>query len=42
MKRFYREVAVHSDAEGHFITLDGRAIKTQGGRPQRVPARALA
>ena len=42
MKRFYREVVVDSDAEGHFITLDGRAIKTQGGRPQRVPARALA
>lgn len=42
MKRFYAAAAVE-EAEGGFrVTLDGRAVKTQGGRPQIVPTRALA
>lgn len=43
MKRFYREVAVGEVNGGYVVTLDGRAIKTQGrGVPQAVPTRALA
>jgi chaperone required for assembly of F1-ATPase len=42
MKRFYRQVALAEDAGGWRVTLDGRAIKTQGGRAQIVPTRALA
>jgi chaperone required for assembly of F1-ATPase len=45
MKRFYREVTVVSvgDAtEGWRVLLDGRGIKTGGGRDQVVPSRALA
>jgi chaperone required for assembly of F1-ATPase len=42
MKRFYKDVAVEQAAEGWQVTLDGRAIRTQGGAPQIVPNRALA
>jgi chaperone required for assembly of F1-ATPase len=42
MKRFYKDVAVEQADEGWRITLDRRPIKTQGGAPQVVPARALA
>lgn len=42
MKRFYKEVAVRPSGDGWQVTLDGRAVKTQGGRSQIVPARALA
>ncbi|BDI60388.1 ATP12 family chaperone protein [Qipengyuania nanhaisediminis] len=47
MKRFYKtvdiaEVSGPDGATGWQITLDGRAIKTVGGRAQRVPSRALA
>ena len=43
MKRFYREVGVVEADGGYVVTLDGRAIKTQGrGVPQAVPTRALA
>lgn len=42
MKRFYSEVAVEEVEGGFRVTLDGRAVKTQGGRPQVVPNRALA
>lgn len=42
MKRFYKEVAtVHQD-DGWQVLLDGRAVKSVGGRPQRVPTSALA
>jgi chaperone required for assembly of F1-ATPase len=42
MKRFYKDVTVE-DVEGGFrVTLDSRAVKTQGGRPQIVPTRGLA
>ena len=42
MKRFYREVAIAEDAGGWRVLLDGRAIKTAGGRPQVVPSSRLA
>jgi chaperone required for assembly of F1-ATPase len=42
MKRFYADAAVEETGGGFRVTLDGRAVKTQGGRPQIVPTRALA
>lgn len=42
MKRFYREVTVEPKAGGWRVMLDGRGIKTAGGRPQIVPTPALA
>ena len=42
MKRFYKAVAVAPAGGGWQVTLDGRAVKTQGGRAQVVPAQALA
>ncbi|WFL78087.1 ATP12 family protein [Altererythrobacter arenosus] len=42
MKRFYREATVGEAAGGWQVMLDGRGIKTQGGRPQVVPSRDLA
>ncbi|MBT2134588.1 molecular chaperone [Croceibacterium sp. LX-88] len=42
MKRFWKEVAVE-ELDGTFrVTLDGRAIRTQGGGAQVVPTRPLA
>jgi len=46
MKRFYREATLDEVAEddvaaGFRVLLDGRAIKTQGGRAQIVPTPAL-
>ena len=42
MKRFYREAAAQPQADGWQVMLDGRGVKTQGGRAQIVPTRALA
>jgi chaperone required for assembly of F1-ATPase len=42
MKRFYKEVTVEAADGGFGVRLDGRAIKSVGGRPQVVPTRALA
>jgi len=42
MKRFYKQVTVAQAGSGWRVLLDGRAIKTAGGRPQIVPTRALA
>ena len=42
MKRFWKEVAVDAGEGGWRVTLDGRPIRTQGGRPQVVPNPALA
>ncbi|MDE2403746.1 MAG: molecular chaperone [Sphingomonadales bacterium] len=42
MKRFWKQAGVAGGAEGWQVTLDGRAVKTQGGRPQVVPTAALA
>ena len=42
MKRFWKDVTI-KEAEGGFrVLLDGRALRTQGGRAQIVPTRALA
>jgi chaperone required for assembly of F1-ATPase len=42
MKRFYKDVTLGEDAAGWRVLLDGRGIKTAGGRAQVVPSRALA
>ncbi|MFM5954194.1 MAG: ATP12 family protein [Novosphingobium sp.] len=42
MKRFYKEVSVAPEESGWRVLLDGRGVKSQGGRPQIVPTRALA
>lgn len=42
MKRFYKDVTVEAADGGFGVRLDGRAIRTVGGRPQVVPSRALA
>lgn len=41
MKRFYREATLDPIEQGWRVLLDGRAIKTQGGRAQVVPTQAL-
>jgi chaperone required for assembly of F1-ATPase len=42
MKRFYKQVGVAESEAGWRVLLDGRALKTVGGRPQWTPTRALA
>ena len=42
MKRFYKDVTIQQADGGWQVTLDGRALKTQGGRPQIVSSHALA
>lgn len=42
MKRFYREAAAQQQAGGWQVMLDGRGVKTQGGRAQLVPTHVLA
>lgn len=42
MKRFYAEATIGEADGGWRVLLDGRSIKTAGGRPQTVPTRALA
>lgn len=42
MKRFYKQVSVEKSEPGHYVALDGRPIKTQGGQPQVVASTALA
>jgi chaperone required for assembly of F1-ATPase len=42
MKRFYGSAGVVSASGGWQAALDGRGVKTQGGRPQIVPSAALA
>lgn len=42
MKRFYKDVTAEAAEGGFGVRLDGRAIKTVGGRPQVVPTQALA
>lgn len=42
MKRFWKEVAAVAAAGGHELRLDGRTVRTPGGRPLRLPTRALA
>lgn len=42
MKRFYKNVTVEQTNAGWRALLDGRGIKTAGGRPQVVPTQPLA
>lgn len=42
MKRFYKSASIEAIDAGWRVTLDGRAIKTAGGRAQAVPTSALA
>lgn len=42
MKRFWTEVGVVADADGHAIRLDGRPVRTPGRLPLIVPNPALA
>lgn len=42
MKRFYKDTAVEQVEGGWRAVLDGRGIRTAGGRTQIVPTRALA
>ncbi|MBC2670445.1 ATP12 family chaperone protein [Novosphingobium piscinae] len=42
MKRFYQDVAVVEQDGGWRVTLDGRPLKSVGGRLQVVPSRGLA
>jgi chaperone required for assembly of F1-ATPase len=42
MKRFWKQVTVEPAEGGYRVTLDGRPIRTQGGKPQVVPTTALA
>ena len=42
MRRFWRAVSLTGAEGGWRVLLDGRAVRTQGGRAQIVPARALA
>jgi chaperone required for assembly of F1-ATPase len=42
MKRFYKEATFGATEGGWRVLLDGRPIKTAGGRPQVVPTSVLA
>lgn len=42
MKRFYKQTGVEQAEGGWRAVLDGRGIRTAGGRAQVVPTRALA
>ena len=42
MKRFYREVTTAQADGGWCVMLDGRAIKTQGGKAQLLPTHQMA
>lgn len=42
MKRFWREAKAARTDEGWQVMLDGRGVKTPGGRAQVVPSAALA
>ena len=42
MKRFWKDVGVEPAEGGFRVMLDDRPIRTQGGKPQVVPTRALA
>lgn len=42
MKRFYREAVAVESPDGWHVALDGRHVRTQGGRVLVLPNRALA
>lgn len=41
-KRFYKEAAVGSEADGFGVRLDGKGVKTPSGKPLLLPTRAAA
>jgi chaperone required for assembly of F1-ATPase len=41
MKRFYKQASAAKVAGGWQVRLDGRGVRTQGGKPQLVPSLAL-
>jgi len=41
-KRFYERASVERDAEGFSVRLDGKGVKTPGGRPVVLPTEAAA
>jgi chaperone required for assembly of F1-ATPase len=41
-KRFWTDVTLDQDGDGHFIRLDGRALKTPNKMALRVPTHAIA
>ncbi|KWV92586.1 ATP12 family chaperone protein [Erythrobacter sp. AP23] len=42
MKRFYKDVTIEKTELGYHVALDGRPLKTQGGKPQVVESQNLA
>jgi len=42
MKKFYKTVAVEPREGGYAVLLDGKAIRTPGGKPLAAPTAALA
>jgi chaperone required for assembly of F1-ATPase len=42
VKRFYKQAAVLSDADGFGVALDGKPIRTPGGQRLLLPVEALA
>lgn len=42
MKRFYKEVTIVAEADGHAIRLDGRPVRTPARAPLALPTLALA
>jgi chaperone required for assembly of F1-ATPase len=42
MKRFYKEVELIQKDKGHFITLDGKKIRTPSRQMLKLPTRSLA
>jgi chaperone required for assembly of F1-ATPase len=42
VKRFYKAVTVAVESGGFRVMLDGRGLRTVGGRPQVVPSAPLA
>ena len=42
MKRFWKDVSVAPEGEGHGIALDGKPVRTPGRAPLRLPTPALA
>jgi chaperone required for assembly of F1-ATPase len=42
MKRFYKEVTVVAEGDGHAVQLDGRPVRTPGRAPLALPTLALA
>lgn len=42
MKRFYKQAGIAAEGGAFRVTLDGRGVRTQGGRAQLLPSAALA